>query len=74
MRKTWEVRINEDKEWNFRTQQRFSISVGWLDEVIDLMMIVCGCIGDELMMIMIRIAWKSRCLVLGLLLGKTLIV
>ncbi len=37
-------------------------------------LIVCGCIGDELMMIRIQIAWKSRCLVLGLLVKKTLIV
>jgi hypothetical protein len=39
-------------------------------------LIVCGCIGDELMMIRIRIDCESRCLVLvlGLLLGKTLIV
>ena len=29
-------------------------------------------LGIELMMIRIRIAWKSRCLVLGLLVGRTL--
>ena len=28
--------------------------------------------GKESMMIRIRIAWKSRCLVLGLLVGRTL--
>jgi hypothetical protein len=37
-------------------------------------LIVCGWIGDNVMMIRIQIAWKSRCLVLGLLLGETLIV
>jgi hypothetical protein len=31
-----------------------------------------GGIGDDVMMIRIRIALKSRCLVLGLLVGKTL--
>jgi len=28
-------------------------------------LIVCGQIGDDVMMIRIRIEWKSRCLVLG---------
>ena len=64
MKRTWEIRIKEDLEYNFRR---------W-DEDLDLMMIVCGIIWDESMMIMSRNAWESRCLVLGLLVGRSLIV